>query len=286
VCVYRRQSSRTVIKIVEGGGMLSKGMEAEHNHNYVVRKDEILSSHENSPDEDYTQLVNEIVEEEDVEDESLMKCSDQHKEMMPDETQESHGFKTDHWCVYAGYEDNHKENKGVEEQHSDIMLTDYDEELRLLEEWLINPKIEGDCIVVADTKSSMIHDLREEFEASRGEEEVIIFQTNCLSEYENYRQPKMQSCLGKVNFCYSRTMQILKSISMDLRTSERMKTKELEADIWSPYEGQNQHRTDMDIEIDEMWKADDEEVQMEIPWDETDSSAINCSWLRKMISTR
>jgi hypothetical protein len=79
-----------------------------------VRKDEILSSHENSFDEDYTQLVNEIDEKTDVEDEILMECSDKDKEMMPNETQESHKFKTDHWCVYAGYEDSHKENKGVE----------------------------------------------------------------------------------------------------------------------------------------------------------------------------
>jgi len=73
-----------------------------------------------------------------------MRCLDQLEEMMPYETQESHGFKIDHWCVYTGYEYSHKQNKGVGEQHSDIMMTDYDEELLLLEEWFINPNLEGD----------------------------------------------------------------------------------------------------------------------------------------------
>jgi hypothetical protein len=35
--------------------------------------------------------------------------------------------------VYAGYEDNHEENEGFEEQHLDTLLMDYDEELILLE---------------------------------------------------------------------------------------------------------------------------------------------------------
>jgi hypothetical protein len=48
-----------------------------------------------------------------------------------------------------GYEDNHKENEEVEKKHSNTMLTDYDEELRLLEEWLVNPKIEEECIAIA-----------------------------------------------------------------------------------------------------------------------------------------
>jgi hypothetical protein len=58
-----RQSSRTIIKIVEGGGMLSKGMEVEHNYNCVMTEDEILSSHGNSQGEDYTQILNEIVKQ-------------------------------------------------------------------------------------------------------------------------------------------------------------------------------------------------------------------------------
>jgi hypothetical protein len=45
------------------------------------------------------------------------------------------------------------------------MLRGFEEELRLLEEWLVNPRIGEDYIVVADTKYSMIYDLREEFEA-------------------------------------------------------------------------------------------------------------------------
>jgi hypothetical protein len=55
------------------------------------------------------------------------------------------------------------------------MLRDYDEELRLLEEWLINPRIDEDCIVVAGTKYSMIPDIKKEFEASR-EEEIANFE--------------------------------------------------------------------------------------------------------------
>jgi hypothetical protein len=106
------QSSGTVINIVEGRDMLSKGI--EQNHNFVMKKDEILLSHKNSHGEDYTQLVN---EEED--DESLMKCSDQHKEMMPDETQKSHGFEINHWCVYAGYEGNHKKRKELKRTFKD-----------------------------------------------------------------------------------------------------------------------------------------------------------------------
>jgi hypothetical protein len=60
--------------------------------------------------------------------------------MMPNETQESQGFETNHWCVYAGYKDIHKENEGVEEQHPDTMLIGCDEEMRLLEEWLVRSK--------------------------------------------------------------------------------------------------------------------------------------------------
>jgi hypothetical protein len=125
-----------------------------------MKKDEIMLSHKNSHGEDYTQIVNEIVEEVDADDESLMRRSDQHKEMMSNETHKSHGFKTNYWCVYGGYEDNHEKSKEVEKQHSDAMLTDYDEELRLLEEWLISSKIDEDCIVVANTEYSMIYDMR------------------------------------------------------------------------------------------------------------------------------
>jgi hypothetical protein len=49
-----------------------------------------------------------------------MRCSYQHEEMMSDETQESHGFDTNHWCVYVGYEDNQKKEKD-EEQHDEGM---------------------------------------------------------------------------------------------------------------------------------------------------------------------
>jgi hypothetical protein len=174
------KSSDTFIKIVEGRYILSKGI--EHNQNYVMKKDDILLSHKNSHGKYYTQLINE-----EADDGNLMKCSDQHKEMIPDETQESHGFAINHCCVYVGYEDNHKENEVIEKQHSKIMLRDCDEELRLLEEWLINPRIDEDFIVVAGTNSSMIHDINDGFKASRGEEELLVFQTNCLSEYVKFR---------------------------------------------------------------------------------------------------
>jgi len=131
------QSSVTIINIVEGRDMISKGI--ENNHNFFMKKDEILLSHKNSHGEDYTQLVN---EEED--DEILMKCSDQHKDIMPDEAQKSHGLEINHWCVYVDYEVNHKESEGIKEKHSKIMLRDHDKELRLLEEWLINPRIDED----------------------------------------------------------------------------------------------------------------------------------------------
>jgi hypothetical protein len=42
--------------------------------------------------------------------------------------------------------------EGVEEQHLDTMLMDYEEELRLLEEWIERPKEGEYCITVADKK--------------------------------------------------------------------------------------------------------------------------------------
>jgi hypothetical protein len=50
--------------------------------------------------------------------------------------------------MYSGYEDNHKDNEGVEWKHSDIILKDYDEELRLLEEWLVSPNMNEDCMMM------------------------------------------------------------------------------------------------------------------------------------------
>jgi len=62
-----RQSSRTIIKIAEGRNMLSTGI--EQNQNSVMNKDEILLSHKNIHVEDYTQLVND-----EIDDGSLIKC--------------------------------------------------------------------------------------------------------------------------------------------------------------------------------------------------------------------
>jgi hypothetical protein len=42
-------------------------------------------------------------------------------------------------------------------------MIDYDEELTILEEWLINPRIDEECIFVVRTNSSMIHDIKEGF---------------------------------------------------------------------------------------------------------------------------
>jgi hypothetical protein len=61
------QSYVTVIKIVEGRDVISKGI--EHDHNSIMKKGEIFVSHKNIHGEDYTQLVNE-----EANDYSLMKC--------------------------------------------------------------------------------------------------------------------------------------------------------------------------------------------------------------------
>jgi len=57
-----------------------------------------------------------------------------------------------------------------------------------MKEWLINPRIDEDCIVIARTNYSMIPNIKKEFKASRGEEELLFFQTNCFSKYVNSRQ--------------------------------------------------------------------------------------------------
>jgi hypothetical protein len=44
----------------------------------------------------------------------------------------------------------------------------------------------------------MIPNIKEGFEASRVEEELLVFQTNCLSEYVNSGQPQ-DAELSKVN---------------------------------------------------------------------------------------
>jgi hypothetical protein len=44
------------------------------------------------------------------------------------------------------------EDEGIEEHHSDTMPMDFEEELRLLEEWLEKPKGEVNYITIADKK--------------------------------------------------------------------------------------------------------------------------------------
>jgi hypothetical protein len=234
-----------------------------------MKEDERMPSHKNSQGEDYTQLVNEIVEEEDVDDESLMRCSDQHKEMMLDETQESHGFKTNHWCVYAGYEDNHKENEGVENKHSNTMLTDYDEELRLLEEWLISPKDWRrlhSCCRHKVFKNTWYEE--KNFEASRGEEELLVFQTNCFSEYVNLRQPedaelsKGDGGEDKKKLQAAEEIADFEDYSHGLMTSKEWRPRvgiSYMESIWRT----KQQKAKLDIEIDEPVEANDEEVHME-----------------------
>jgi hypothetical protein len=80
------QSHGTVIKTVEDGDMLFESIAIEHNHNSVMMGDEILS-HEGIQGEGYTQLATQIVKNAYV-DESLMRCSNQHKKMIPGEVDE------------------------------------------------------------------------------------------------------------------------------------------------------------------------------------------------------
>jgi len=105
-----------------------------------------MLSYKGSQDEDYTQLVCQIIEEAGVDEEGLMRCSDQHKNMMPKEldkrlddclmkylrdvalqqiqmileasteTPEPHGFKIEYCCVFAGVE----ESEGRQNQRSVI----------------------------------------------------------------------------------------------------------------------------------------------------------------------
>jgi len=66
--------------------MISKIITSEHNQNFVMKGDEMLY-HEGSQGEGYTQLAIKIVEEANV-DESMMRCSDRHKRIMPGEVDE------------------------------------------------------------------------------------------------------------------------------------------------------------------------------------------------------
>jgi len=61
-------------------------------------------------------------------------------------------------------------------QHLDTVPTDFDEELKLLKEWLVNPNVVEDCIEIADRK----HEDEEMLEASN---EFEIFETNYLCRY-------------------------------------------------------------------------------------------------------
>jgi hypothetical protein len=85
------------------------------------------------------------------------------------------------------YEYNHKEDKEIEEQHLDAMPTNYDEELKLLEEWLVNPGVEKDYTEIANKFSleqcSGMHSKEEIPKASREAKEPLVFQTNYLFKH-------------------------------------------------------------------------------------------------------
>jgi len=89
---------------------------------YIIREEETKLSHKSIQRGDYTQWKNANVEGKEQELVITMNM-------------------TRLVC-----EDNHKEEKEKEGKHSDGVLIDYDEELNILEEWLINPKACEDYI--------------------------------------------------------------------------------------------------------------------------------------------
>jgi hypothetical protein len=79
------------------------------------------------------------------------------------------------------YEGNQGKNLEGEGKHSDTVLTDFEDELRMLEEWLVNSRIDKEVyIIVASTQ------LKGMLEASTKEEEIFVFQTNYLFEHAGF----------------------------------------------------------------------------------------------------
>ena len=151
--------------------VLSKSMTTEYN--FVIVRDEMVSY------EDCMQHVAQTVGEIDH-GESLMLCSDQHKRRMPRKistgTLQSHVFETDYWRVFVGIEksEGRQRKKSVITKEETILsqkvdqyleefvvaeldngdkeklynLRKYDEELEILEGWLINPRVDKhDCLM-------------------------------------------------------------------------------------------------------------------------------------------
>ena len=112
--------------------------------------------------------------EENDDGEILMLCSDQHKGRMPEKistgTSECHVFEIDFWCVFAGIEESEgrwRKKYGMTKEETILfqkgdqyleelvdakldnkdkkklsILRKYDEELEMLEDWFINPRID------------------------------------------------------------------------------------------------------------------------------------------------
>ena len=143
-------------------------------YNYVVVRDEMVS---------YEYCMHNVAQNvEEIEDgESLMLCSNQHNRRVLEKisigTSESHLFETDFWCVFAGIEESEdgprnkyvitkedtilsqKGDQYLEElvvaelanEHKEKLsnLKKYDEELEMLEDWLIDPRIDKyDCLML------------------------------------------------------------------------------------------------------------------------------------------
>jgi len=203
-----------------------------------------MRSHKYSQGEGYTQLVSGIVEEADADDKYLMRCSDQHKDMTSNETQESCGFKINHWCVYASYEDTQKENEEVEKKHSDTMLMDYDEELILLEEWLVNPRIDEDCIIVADTENQIMLSCKIISEGDEDQDWRFFCEDGFMLQQEVVDQ--------KIIFNDNKeTEYVEKDGEMEIRAIHIIPTEEKQHICNN---AMCQQRTELDIEIDELWK--------------------------------
>jgi ribosomal protein L29 len=116
------KSFRIVMRIEKDERILLGGRKEEHNPNYVMKKDETRLSHKENQRRIHTQLANEIVEGQFPK--SIVAVEE---ELAPESNQV----------------------KDIE-KHLDIVLTDFEGEVNMLEDWLIHPKTdEIECIEVA-----------------------------------------------------------------------------------------------------------------------------------------
>jgi hypothetical protein len=70
------------------------------------------------------------------------------------------------------HEDNHKENKEIEEQHLGVVQIDFEEELKLLEEWITKLKICEDMTKKISTYGMEDNNLMTEKE--NGKQRIVI----------------------------------------------------------------------------------------------------------------